>query len=265
MPGIFDQDSTQFVDDGTGQTSKIACYADISIDPAPSYQKFFDEPCASPDPIIILSMKTHSSANVGRFFPSHITEQPSTEAYKRVLSDSGASQPTLDDHDARIIQETVDGTTTYEGSVTGKPGLIDNEDDAGGLEEFPTVSRSASWDADDNGIADWWDGSTGDDDGYTVLEGYLNFMADPHVFVSPGGSVDVGLGKLVAGFKDPGFTVGETENGLGEVQVESGTATYTSSGDAGVDYFTVSVEDSEGSSWERRVGVAIFEGADDVE
>lgn len=45
MPGIFDQDSTQFVDDGTGQTSKIACYADISIDPAPSYQKFFDEPC----------------------------------------------------------------------------------------------------------------------------------------------------------------------------------------------------------------------------
>lgn len=210
-------------------------------------------------------MKTRSFANVGRFFPSHITEHPSTEAYKRVLSDSGASQPTLDEHDARIIQETVDGTTTYNGSVTGKPGLIDNEADAGGLEEFPTVSRSETWDADDNGIADWWDGSTGDDDGYTVLEGYLNFMADPHVFVSPGGSVDVGLGKLVAGFKDPEFTVGETENGLGEVEVESGTATYTSTGDAGVDYFTVGVEDSEGSTWERRVGVAIFEGADDVE
>ena len=44
MPRAFDQDSPQFVDDGTGQTSEIACYADISIDPAPSYQKFFDEP-----------------------------------------------------------------------------------------------------------------------------------------------------------------------------------------------------------------------------
>lgn len=48
MPGVFDQDSTQYVDDGTGQTSEIACYADISIDPAPSYQKFFDEPCVLP-------------------------------------------------------------------------------------------------------------------------------------------------------------------------------------------------------------------------
>lgn len=158
----------------------------------------------------------------------------------------------------------MDGTTTYEGSVSGKPGLIDNEADAGGLEEFPTVSRSSSWDADDNGIADWWDGSTGGD-GYTVLEGYLNFMADPHVYVSPGGNVEVDLSKLAAGFVEPGFTVGETVNGLGEVNVESGTVTYTSTGDAGIDYFTVSVEDSEGSTWERRVGVAIFEGADDVE
>ena len=77
--------------------------------------------------------------------------------------------------------------------------------------------------------------------------------------------MDVDLAQLAAGFKYPGFTVGETENGLGEVKVASGTATYTSTGDAGVDYFTVSVEDSEGSSWERRVGGAIFECADDLD
>ena len=45
MPDVFDQDSVQYPPgDGTGQASKIACYADVSIDPAPEYQKFFDEP-----------------------------------------------------------------------------------------------------------------------------------------------------------------------------------------------------------------------------
>ncbi|KAL2863963.1 pectin lyase fold/virulence factor [Aspergillus lucknowensis] len=242
MPGIFDQDSVQFVDDGTGQTTKIACYAEISIDPPPSYQKFFDDP----------------------FFPSYIEEHTSTEAYKRVLSDSGVSQPVRDDHDTRIIHETLNGTATYSGSVSGKPGLIDNEADVGGLEDFRTVTRPASWDADDDGIADWWDGSTGGD-GYTIIEGYLNFMADPHVFVVPGASVEVDLASLVLGFQGPSFTVGETENGLGSVEVSGGTAVYTSSGDVGVDYFTVAVEDEEGSTWERTVGVAVFEGADVVE
>lgn len=45
MPDVIDQDSIQYPPgDGTGQTSKIACFADVSIDPAPEYQKFFDEP-----------------------------------------------------------------------------------------------------------------------------------------------------------------------------------------------------------------------------
>lgn len=240
MPGVFDQNSTQVVDDGTGQTSEIACYADISIDPPPSYQKFFDEP----------------------FFPSYIEEHTSTEAYKRVISDSGAQQPVLDNHDSRIISETLEGTYTFNGSVSGKPGLIDSDADAGGLEDFPETTRPASWDADGDGIADWWDGSTGGD-GYTPIEGYLNFMAEPHVFVAPGGDVDVDLAGLTAGFVSPSFTV-SGEAGLGEVVVSDGVATYTSAGEAGVDYFTVSVEDEEGSTWERKIGVGIFEGAGEV-
>lgn len=44
MPGHFTQDSTQYVDDGTGQSEDIACFADVTIDPEPSYQKFFAEP-----------------------------------------------------------------------------------------------------------------------------------------------------------------------------------------------------------------------------
>ncbi|KAF7592245.1 hypothetical protein BBP40_000446 [Aspergillus hancockii] len=240
MPEVFDQDSVQYPPgDGTGQTSKIACYADVSIDPAPEYQKFFDEP----------------------FFPSFIEEHTSTEAYKRVLSDSGASQPVFDDHDKRIIQETMNGTVTYRGSKTGKPGLIDNEADTGGLEDFPTATRPTDWDADNDGMADWWDGSTGGD-GYTALEGYINFMAEPHVFAAPGASVVYNLADLAAGFSNPTFQVSGGQ--IGSVTVVGTTATYTSSGDAGVDHFTVSISEGDGPAWERIVGVAIFNGADSV-
>ncbi|KAK1147235.1 hypothetical protein N8T08_001974 [Aspergillus melleus] len=240
MPGVFDQDSEQYPSgDGTSENPKIACFADVSIDPAPEYQKFFDEP----------------------FFPSYIKEQTSTEAYKRVLSDSGASQPVLDDHDTRIIHETLNGSYTYRGSKSGKKGLIDNEADAGGLEDYPKASWPETWDADNNGIADWWDGSTGGD-GYTAIEGYLHFMAEPHVFVTPGGSVKFNLRKLAAGFKTPSFKVSGGK--LGSVKTSGGLATYTSSGDAGVDHFTVNISDSEGSEWERTVGVGIFKGADSL-
>lgn len=45
MPGHFDQDSVQFPSgDGTSITEDIACYAEVSIDPPPDYQPFFDQP-----------------------------------------------------------------------------------------------------------------------------------------------------------------------------------------------------------------------------
>lgn len=190
-----------------------------------------------------------------------MTTQSASEAYKRVLSDSGASQPVFDDHDKRIANETLMGTYTYVGSVSGKKGLIDNEADAGGLEDFPAATRPATWDADDNGIADWWDGSTGGE-GYTPIEGYLNFMAEPHVFVEPDGNVVLDLGTLARGFVDPVFTVsGESK---GTVQVDGVKATYVAGSDEGIDHLTVDIEDSEGSTWSRPFGVAIFAGAGEV-
>lgn len=238
MVGHFDQDSQQYPDgDGTSITENIACYAAVSFDPAPTYQKFYADP----------------------FFESYVDTLTSTEAYKRVLSDAGVSQPVIDDHDQRILQETLEGTYTYSGSASGKPGLIDSPADAGGLEDFPTVTRDASWDADGDGIADWWDGSTGGD-GYTVIEGYLNFMADPHAFVAPSASVTIDLAPLAAGFVEPSFSLSEPS--LGSVSVDGSEATYSAGADAGIDYFDISISDSEGSTWTRTFGVAIFEGAE---
>ncbi|KAF2024108.1 family 1 polysaccharide lyase [Setomelanomma holmii] len=237
MPGVFDENSVQYLGDGTGQTRNIACYADVTIDSV-DYQKFFAK----------------------AFFDSFVNTQTASEAYKIVLSDSGASQPVQDNHDKRIVQETLNGTATYTGSVGKKPGIIDNPKDVGGLEDFLTVERSASWDADGDGIADWWDGSTGGE-GYTSLEGYLNFMADPHVFVSPASSADVCLAGLAAGFVRPTLKVEGAK--LGSVVVSGSNATYKAKG-TGIEHLTVSIEDSEGSIWSRALGVAIFEGGDEA-
>ena len=235
MLGRFTQDSTQFVGDGTGQTSDIACYARVTITP-PAYQKF------------------HSK----EFYPSFVETQSSTEAFKRVLSDSGVQQPAFDDHDKRIVRETLGGTTTYTGSVGGLKGIIDHPDDVGGLESFPTATRPASWDANGDGIADWWDGSTGGA-GYTPLEGYINFMAEPHVYVSPSKSVSIDLAALASGFASATFTVsGATK---GSVNMSGTTATYQAGSSAGIDYVTVGIRDSQGSTWSRKVGVAIYSGA----
>lgn len=175
-----------------------------------------------------------------------------------MLSDSGASQPVLDDHDKRIIRETSGGTTTYAGSKSGKKGLIDSPADAGGLESFPTTTRPSTWDADNDGIADWWDGSTGGA-GYTELEGYLNFMADPHSYVSPSKSVSIDLAALATGFKSPTFTTsGPTK---GTVSVSGTKATYTAGSSAGIDYISIVIKDSEGSTWTRKYGIAIYAGA----
>src|SRR4029078_4348713 len=87
----------------------------------------------------------------------HVKTQTAEEAYEDVLANVGCNVPTLDDHDKRIIEEVRNGTTTYKGSKTGMPGIIDNEADAGGFEEFPEVSRPADWDADGDGMADAWE------------------------------------------------------------------------------------------------------------
>jgi hypothetical protein len=149
----------------------------------------------------------------------------------------------------------VTGTHTYIGSKTGKKGLIDDPADVGGLESFPTTTRSASWDADNDGIADWWDGSTGGT-GYTVLEGYLNWMAEPHSFVSPSKSITFDVAQLAAGFTSPTFTISGVTKG--SVSVSGSKVTYTAGSSMGVEHLTLGIGDSEGSKWSRPYGVAIF-------
>ncbi|MEQ8848926.1 hypothetical protein [Botrimarina sp.] len=125
------------------------------------------------------------------FFPPHVDTQPARKAYDDVLADVGCNYPELDEHDQRVLREVREGTTTYTGSRSGKPGLPDSQDDVGGWEDYPEVQRDADWDPDADGIPSEWERSHGldpndptdgpvdpDRDGYTNLEDYLNGLVE---------------------------------------------------------------------------------------
>lgn len=128
------------------------------------------------------------------FFESCVTTQSAANAYNDVLADVGCNRPMLDDHDIRVINETRNGTFTYRGYVTNRPGLIDNQADAGGWETYPEIHRDADFDTDGDGLPNWWEAAhhlncnspagdfsdaNGDSnhDGYTNIEDYLNYLA----------------------------------------------------------------------------------------
>lgn len=163
------------------------------------------------------------------FFESYATIQSAKLAYKSVLSDVGANQPFFDEHDVRMVNETRTGETTTTGSKSGKAGLIDRETDAEGFGYFPVSGekRGADYDTDQDGMPNWWETAKGTNPdvadnneyqeafGYTNLEQYLNWIAEPNYIAKPGETLTIDLTKLFAGYdKNPWFTVeNETPNG----------------------------------------------------
>jgi hypothetical protein len=211
------------------------------------------------------------------FFPSCATIDEVTNAYKKVLSDVGCNQPMVDDHDIRVIRETIDGTNTYWGSVSGDPGLPDTTADVGGWENYGNVIRPADWDTDHDGLPDWWErlkglntnSPAGDfsdanadlvGDEYTELERYLNWLAAPHVDCLTSASVDVDLTALTRGFTNnsPVYAVFNSTNGAVAL-VGGRTARFTPSvATNSLGSFTFSVVDARGYTMTNSIGVHII-------
>ena len=156
------------------------------------------------------------------FFESLATVESARLAFKTVLSDVGANQPFFDEHDVRMVDETLNGTYTYSGSKTGKKGLVDRETDSEGYGYFYTVgeTREADYDTDQDGMPDWWEKVRGSNPaaadnndysspfGYTALEEYLNWIAEPNYRINAGVETAVAdLGTLFAGFKNPSYNI----------------------------------------------------------
>ena len=237
MPGHFDESNQK---DGRKPRYKNGDYE--------KYETFVDKP----------------------FFEPHVTTHTAREAYKLVLSDVGANAPVLDDHDKRIVQETLDSTYSALGSVTHKPGFPDHQDDVGGYEDYPKVVRAANWDSDHDGLPDWWEKAHGlnpnsakgdfsdanldaDQDGYTQLDDYLQWMSKAHFTVAKGQHVEIDLSQLAKGFTDqPVFKAQNVLNG--KVRIQGTKAVFTGT-KAGLASFEFVVRDKEGDSMTRKINI----------
>lgn len=202
------------------------------------------------------------------FFESFVNTQSAASAYKNVLSDVGANQPFFDKHDKRIVEETLKGTFTYKGSKSGLGGLIDNEADAGGWPNLANEARPADWDTDHDGLPNWWEKAFGlnenskagdfsdansdtDKDGFTQLDNYLDWLAQPHYFLNSGEKTNLIAADFFKGYeKKPVYTFSEVKNGKA---VLKGKEVQFTASEKGFGSFVITVKDSEGDSMSRTI------------
>lgn len=207
------------------------------------------------------------------FFLPYVTTQSARDTYKDVLSDVGCNQPVFDGHDIRIINETINGTYTYKGSKSGKPGLPDSQEDVGGWEDYPEVQRAASFDSDHDGLPDWWEklhqlnlhsasgdfsdaNGDADQDGFTNLDNYLEWMAGPHFAAVVNKAVDIEIKQLSRGYTDqPAYKVSAEINGLAKIQ-KNGIIQFSPFKE-GLASFKFTVTDAAGSSFTRLVRMVV--------
>lgn len=235
MPGYFDEKSQ---DKGRKST--------ISHNEKVDYETFVDKP----------------------FFPSYVETQSAKAAYKNVLSDVGANQPFFDKHDNRIVEETLKGTFTYKGSKSGLGGMIDNEQDAGGWPNFASETRPADWDTDHDGLPNWWEKAFGlnenskagdfsdanqdaDKDGFTQLDNYLDWLAQPHYFVNSGEKKTLMAADYFKGYENkPVYTFSDLKNG--KVVLKGKEIQFTAV-EKGFASFVLTVKDADGDSMSRTI------------
>ena len=214
------------------------------------------------------------------FFPSYATVHTAKDAYKHVLSDVGATQPVFDDHDMRIIDETLDGSWTFRGSYNspnGTRGIIDHQNDVGGWEDYGDEIRANDYDSDGDGLPDWWEAIIGtnpnspegdfsdsnaddDKDGFTNLDDFLEWMGRAHYTVEKQTPLEIDLQELSRGFTaSPVYSIQDSENCNVSVDGHKAKVNVAASAE-GLGEFTFKVTDSEGSSMSRKVGLRVISG-----
>ena len=171
-----------------------------------------------------------------------------------------------------MISETLAGTYTVVGSVTGKKGFPDDEADSGGYEDYPNIIRASDWDADSDGLPNWYESIIGTDinssvddfsdanadddlDGYTNLDDYLQWMDKPNFGTETGEPLNINLRKLSRGFTSGvSYSITNVVNGTYNLSGDMVEFTPTS---AGLGSFDFTVTDSDGDSMTRTVNILI--------
>lgn len=203
-------------------------------------------------------------------FPSYATIHKAEDAFKIVTSEAGATMPVRDDQHLRVVDETIDGTYTYTGSRSGIKGEIDHENDQGGWETYPEETRAADFDTDQDGMPNWYEklvnsnpdvannNEDSDQDGWTMLEDYLEFMANPYILVAPNAQGTFDAAPWFRGFKNssPEYSIA-TDSDLFTASVSGSTITVNTKGHGGIGIVTMKVKDSAGTTHEKRLSVAV--------
>lgn len=152
-------------------------------------------------------------------------------------------------------------------------GLIDHQDDAGGYENYPELSRPEDFDSDHDGLPNWWEdlhesdplsaegdfsdsNADPDGDGYTALEDYLEWMSVPHFYLEEGVRDTIDLSGFFAGYVNPVYSCGPTQNynvsiADADLIIQPGPDAY------GITFLQISAVDSEGSLVVRNMGVCV--------
>lgn len=210
------------------------------------------------------------------FFESFVTTTSAEAAFKDVLSDVGCNEPILDEHDQRVIDETLRGKTHYKGSISGLPGLPDSQDDVGGWEDYGNEIRPPDWDPDNDGLPTWWEELHGlnlnsptedfsdangdlDGNGYTNLEDYLNWLAEPHFDCQAGETLDINLTQFVRGYatSEVQFKLASVQGGNVKFE-EIGVANFTPDKNfTGLASLLFTVVDAEGNSTRRLINIRV--------
>lgn len=168
-------------------------------------------------------------------------------AFKNVLSDVGCNYAGLDNHDVRMVSETLNGKTSTTGSVGKKAGIIDKTTDSEGFAglNIETATRPDNWDVDGDGIPAWFETAKGwsetapnnnecsNKDYYTNLEEYLNWVAVPHFYnmandgtVSGVSAGTIDLSTYFAGYTSPSFSAEIVGSNGAKASVNGSTLTY---------------------------------------
>jgi Pectate lyase len=196
-------------------------------------------------------------------------------AFRGVISTAG-TQP-LSQLDSMIINQVKTlglGTAGYTAGSTGPSGgLYTTQAQTGLTNNGYGIIRTGvkATDTDNDGMPDYWETATGsnvnaDDamqiasDGYTLIEHYLNWLADLHATTYNNVPLDIDLNQYCGGFSSvsPTYTVSDNVNGAATILANGHTARFTPSATNGLGSFKFQVTGSDGTSYTNTISIALL-------
>jgi autotransporter-associated beta strand protein len=195
-------------------------------------------------------------------------------AYRYDVSSAGAwPRDQVDDLVVSQIKTLGNGPTgTGAGTAGPDGGLYTSQSQTGlGNSGYGLLnSGPAPLDSDQDGLPDFWETATGSNpiafdsmslapDGYTLLEHYLNWLAEPHI-ITTNNFVDVDLWRYTSGFTNasPAYSVDTATNGSVNILGDGHTARFTANSNFfGLASFRFAVTASDTTSYTNTFGILV--------